>query len=453
MVIRTLLGSAALIALSVAAPALAAESAPGAVPPGFERGVMASIYPLRLAKNGDLDSTKPDIKAPSGDGYIGAVPVDPSFNYGSWVRGVAVPTAGHRVGYKIDGFLLLGQPGDVDVRVRVEPTGGVEGYACNTEVVVGDEGEGVAPQRGVINGKDRALVSELNVLEVGQNGLKPFSAWLGCGVSGERGGVTPASDLSIYGLGEGKPGDKGNSSLTVTIETHKPGGQWTTANVVREIVPETAKQSLATTLAANKSGGGGASTRVTVGGKAATASAQASPGWTTVVSTGKAHWSKYNTLPDSDVRTLRGYYVADGVVSEFKKGVAPEGVIRVGADGIDLSNDIITINAKGRIKTTADGEYVIGVAQTSGGKGSLKCVGELKVDGRSIAIVGALDAKQSGNSAFGSFNAPPGEYDAEFNAVCLLEAGRGPNDFAILARTPTGVAAVPASGLLTQPKE
>ncbi len=450
---RTLFGSAALIALSIAAPApaLAAEPAPGAIPPGFERGAMASIHPLRLVKNGDLDNTKPDLTVPSGDGYIGAVPVDPASNYGAWVRGVAAPTAGHRVGYRIDGFLLLGQPGDVDVRVRVEPSGGLEGYACTTEIKVGDESEGLVPRGGIINSKERALVSELSVLDVGQNGIKPFSTWLACGVSGERGGVTPASDLSIYGLGEGKPSDKGNSVLTVTIETRKPGGQWTTANVVREIVPESAKQSLAATLAASKSGGSG--TRMTVGGKTATASAQASPGWSTVVSAGKAHWTKFNTLPDGDVRTLKGYYVADGVVGEGKNGSAPEGVIRISADGIDLSNDIVTINAKSKIKTTVDGEYVIGVAQKSAGKGAMKCVGELKVDGRSIAIVGALDAKQTGNSAFGAFNAPPGEYDAEFNAVCLLEAGRGPNDFAILARTPTGVSAIPASGLFTQPKE
>lgn len=457
-VISTILGAGAMIT-SVAASAQIAPKIDGTLPLGMETGLMASIYPLSIPKSQERAA---NFDKPESESSIGVAAIDTKFGYAEFRKMVAAGNANQYVGYRLDGFISKPPNGSVDLRVKIEAGKDLDGlYDCKVS------GQGGAIETGQTTFLETVLnsskTSETVTLDVGDDPLNPISVWVACRPLWAKSGV----EAAIYGGSPWRGIKDVNypepSGINVALETRYADGQWSSAYLVREAVPERA-------AVAKPSGAEDSKGRVSLKGGAGGGSPSGA-GWAVEIheanSANRDYSDYYAFIHEADKHAQP----LDMDMLDFRKVAeknAPEAAIPL---TISQSAKWTGVVAEATFSAAEDGEYVFGLVQRmdAAGKRPLDCVAQLLIDGAIIVeshgmrYDGSLDrvgrsyriegVAPSAKATYGSRHITPGKHQAKVHAVCKpTDSAAMTQTFEILVRKPSGALASSPNGMFVRAK-
>lgn len=435
------------LAVSAASPALAAPDVD--IPAGFERGVVAAIYPLAWTAGRFSDTARfVSAEKPKTEGELDVVRTDASFNYDVWRKSALSSSSLHRVGYKI-GAVIAGEAREIEVRVRVTPTLGstdIPKYQCNVAVDAGNDAlSPVNVLNGIVDVKNQEATTLLD-LEGAKNAV--VEAWVAC-VAPE--GLKSEGERYVFG---GAPwGADTPSGLTVTLETRENGGPWTTKRFVREAAVSPAMSEAAKAAQPQQKArrlgdlaGGG------VGGA----------GWIGAVSAGGEVY-----LPHQTDHRYKAEPTAPNL-RPVKSTSYPESQIVVERQ---QNARVVVVEAEATLDIKTPGEYIFGVEQSKSPSARyadnsrpMSCVSALTINGSRVVESGSPNYDNSywssgkspiGVTEYGGAKLEIGKPVMKFRAVCDFDIREADyvgdtQPFRFTVRTPTGSAMAPLSGLLSR---
>lgn len=445
---------------SVAAPAQTVSQSSGALPPGMEPGLMATIHPLQIPKSGDRSA---NFDIPANDGSIGASPIGTTFGYDEFRSMVAAGNANQYVGYKLDGFISKPPGGSVDLRVKIEANRELEGnYDCKVS------GSGGTVEMGQTSFLETVLnsakTSETVSLDVGGDPLNPISVWVACRPLVVKSNIEAAIYGGLPWRGSKEVNYVEPSGLTVTIETMVADGQWSSAYLVREAVPE--RVPTATGSA------DGAKARVSLKGGAGGGTASgAAAGWmitTLEASSANKDFSDYYAFIHEADKHAVPLDLDQLNFQKVTEKTAPEAMIPLTISQAARWTGVV---AEATFDATEEGEYVFGLVQRkdTAGKRPLDCVAQLLIDGAVVVeshgmrYDGSLDrgdrsyriegVPPSAKATYGAGRVTPGKHQAKIQAVCKpTDSAAMTQNFEILSSKPSGGMASSPNGMFIRAK-